>query len=36
MALFIRMMAPRVPKGGRGKGIKKGRVASIPYRRDVR
>ena len=28
---FILITAPKVPKGDRGKGIKKGRVTSTPY-----
>jgi hypothetical protein len=34
--LSIRITAPNVPKGGRGKGKKKGRVALIPYLRDMK
>jgi hypothetical protein len=33
--LSMRITAPKVPKGGRGKGKKKGNVALIPYLRDV-
>jgi hypothetical protein len=32
----IRMTAPNVPKGGKGNGKKKGKVAFIPYLRDMR
>jgi hypothetical protein len=34
--LSMRITAPNVPKGGRGKGKKKGNVALIPYLRDIR
>jgi hypothetical protein len=34
--LSMRITAPSVPKGGRGKGKKKGRVARIPYLRDIK
>jgi hypothetical protein len=34
--LSMRITAPKVPKGGRGKGKKKGKVALIPYLRDIR
>jgi hypothetical protein len=34
--LSMRITAPRVPKGGRGKGRKKGNVALIPYLRDTK
>jgi hypothetical protein len=34
--LSIRITAPNVPKGGRGKGKKKGKVALIPYLRDIK
>jgi len=34
--LSMRITAPNVPKGGRGKGKKKGRVALIPYLRDIK
>jgi hypothetical protein len=34
--LSMRMTAPKVPKGGRGRGKKKGRVALIPYLRDIK
>jgi hypothetical protein len=34
--LSMRMTAPSVPKGGRGKGKKKGKVALTPYLRDVK
>jgi hypothetical protein len=34
--LSIRITAPSVPKGGRGKGKKKGKVALIPYLRDIK
>jgi hypothetical protein len=34
--LSMRITAPKVPKGGSGKGKKKGNVALIPYLRDVR
>jgi hypothetical protein len=36
VALSIRMTAPKVPKGERGKGKKKGKVALIPYLRDIK
>jgi hypothetical protein len=36
MVLSIRMMAPSVPKGEKGKGKKKGNVALIPYLRDMK
>jgi hypothetical protein len=36
VVLSIRMTAPKVPKGGNGKGRKKGKVALIPYLRDMR
>jgi hypothetical protein len=36
VALSIRMTAPNVPKGERGKGKKKGKVALIPYLRDIK
>jgi hypothetical protein len=34
--LSMRITAPKVPKGGRGKGKKKGNVALIPYLRDIK
>jgi hypothetical protein len=34
--LSMRITAPRVPKGGRGKGKKKGKLALILYLRDVK
>jgi hypothetical protein len=34
--LSMRITAPRVPKGGRGNGRKKGNVALIPYLRDIK
>jgi hypothetical protein len=34
--LSMRITAPSVPKGGRGKGKKKGKVDLIPYLRDVK
>jgi hypothetical protein len=36
MVLSIRMTAPNVPKGEKGKGKKKGKVALILYLRDMR
>jgi hypothetical protein len=33
---LIRMTAPNVPKGEKGKGKKKGSVAWIPYLRDMK
>jgi hypothetical protein len=36
VVLSMRMTAPNVPKGEKGKGRKKGRVALIPYLRDIR
>jgi hypothetical protein len=30
------MMAPKVPKGGTGKGIKNGRLTLTPYRRPMK
>jgi hypothetical protein len=34
--LSMRITAPKVPKGGRGRGKKKGNVAFIPYLRDTK
>jgi hypothetical protein len=34
--LSMRITAPSVPKGGRGKGKKKGKVALIPYLREIK
>jgi hypothetical protein len=34
--LSMRITAPNVPNGGRGKGKKKGRVALIAYLRDIK
>jgi hypothetical protein len=36
VVLSIRMTAPNVPKGEKGKGRKKGKVALIPYLRDMK
>ena len=36
MWLSMRMTAPRVPKGEKGKGRKKGNVALVPYLRDTK
>jgi hypothetical protein len=36
VALSIRMTAPKVPKGEKGKGKKKGKVALIPYLLDIK
>jgi hypothetical protein len=36
MVLSIRMTAPRVPKGEKGKGRKKGKVALPPYFLDMK
>jgi hypothetical protein len=35
VVLSMRMTAPNVPKGENGKGRKKGKVALIPYLRDM-
>jgi hypothetical protein len=35
-ALSIRITAPSVPKGEKGKGKKKGKVAFVPYLRDMK
>jgi hypothetical protein len=34
--LSMRITAPKVPKGGRGRGRKNGSVALIPYLRDIK
>jgi hypothetical protein len=36
MVLSMRMTAPNVPKGEKGKGKKKGNVALTPYLRDMK
>lgn len=36
IVLSMRMTAPNVPKGEKGKGKKKGKVAFIPYLRDIK